>query len=294
MTARSRLAVAALAFVTILSPVAGSLSASVDPSGLEPSNPDPRARCPLIGLTGLAGCQTWSEDWSGHRGDAMFPSETAIGPAGEVLVEAGWAIENWPSSFVGVVARDPATGSILWEHERWDPYPGQPENVLDVETGPRGERVYLAGIAGGGLADEPNGFLAALDAETGRFLWENQQAVAAADVATDPGGTVYVSGARQVDGNLTHAVWSLDPAAGTLGWATPVPDAFPRRLVLPDGGALGGGIGFPDAVSRLGARRWGQAVECTAVGSGRHRDPIVRAEGLPRWQRGRNDRRPQL
>lgn len=216
------LTILALGMVTLASLTAAT--PTIDPSS---------AQCPTLGSTGVSHCENWVRDWTGPDEFKMFPTDTDLQGEGSPLVEAGYVIRDDPFSQAGAIARNTTTGDIVWERGALDPYTFAIEKVLDVQTAPATQQVYV----GGTTLSQEGGFLFALDLNNGMIDWLRLSAETARDVETGGEGDIFVAGERTIDGQLTDAVWALDPQTGEQTWSIET-DGYTTDLTLLPGGPL--------------------------------------------------------
>ena len=158
-----------------------------------------------------------------------------------------------------VFAVDASTGAFKWHHRREARSGFSIRGAADVQVGDG--RVF------GGYSD---GAVLALDATTGRVLWER--------IVAPPGEQIDVDGLALADGKLYAAAYSgvvaaLDPKNGTTLWTTRLPGAHvvsaAKGLVF---------VVSPDAVTALGSsdgvRVWEARMDAAAAGA-----PVV----VGRW-----------
>jgi polyvinyl alcohol dehydrogenase (cytochrome) len=122
-------------------------------------------------------------------------------------------------------ALNPATGAVVWKTEAG---PGGPGGGIMWGTATDGRRVYVSigntnhvkytiVSASGKKSTTTGGFWAALDAATGKILWQtaDPQLAKDTDAVTVGNGVVYV-GSMAATGNTMYA---LDAATGVITWS---------------------------------------------------------------------------
>jgi outer membrane protein assembly factor BamB len=209
------------------------------------------APCRAASIADGAGCENWVEDWTGPNEHSMHLPETVVSDDGETLVEAGTSYASNPFARVGAVARDVASGEIVWERGWLDPYTKGIEIVSSLAVGPEDERLYVAGATQSG-----EGFLLALDLDNGIVDWQNLYPGEVTSVVTGEGQLVFAAGGLD-------AVWSLERDTGDRAWTTEIGGDHDDVIKL-SGGPLvteQAGVGVVAIDPATGERVWTTPLE---------------------------------
>lgn len=195
-----------------------------DPQGPYDRRP-PGLGCDALATLEAAGCHTWVTDYV--RNDTVKdPRVLERGAQGERVFVGGTTegFSTQDSAIPYLAALDADTGEVLWGWSTQGPGGAEDsEALVDIVTGPDGDRVYATGV----LRDAdltPFARTWAFDAETGDLLWsrtnrsvpaQDHDGRAASAVTYAPQGLVVLGTYWE-----PAAVHGLDPETGETVWNT--------------------------------------------------------------------------
>jgi DNA-binding beta-propeller fold protein YncE len=229
----------------------------------------------------------WIGSYDGPGTKDDVPRAIALSPDGSIVVTTGESATPRARTNAVTIARDAATGAVLWTAIEND---GPDDGMFDVAFDPAGAFVYVTGKDGTDAGPSDDALVVAYDAHTGARAWKTalrppNDRVQTTMLAVSPSGKRIVVAGRTWNAPVRTYVAGLDAADGAPAWETfegdtpqegfrplPVDIAFdPAGNAITAATALsrtgiGGDVHVTSYRGPSGARRWGTTYDGPAAG----------------------------